>query len=236
VGPLTGVACQRQHWSSHKRQCRDLAHAEFLSTFHHRTRDDLERILRHPEPSELPLLPKLSAITWTTLPYLPEMHFLSLISRGLLMIDGRPAPGDTKEGLIRLLKRATTELAWPELPGGTHQMITHRLRALTIVSDLGEPEAAIEIFSRHVEDVERKVVAPNHVAMCSIYRLDWLLAGAWKFEGDEDKRGAYVAEAKGLMERATRTVRALQPQDFDGDVRASTSPYMTLDRLNALVT
>jgi hypothetical protein len=70
-------------------------------------------------------------------------------------------PGDTKDMLTRLVKRATTELPWPELPGGTDEMFAVHLRALTMIAQYGEPEAAVEILSRHVEDVERGVVAPN---------------------------------------------------------------------------
>jgi predicted regulator of Ras-like GTPase activity (Roadblock/LC7/MglB family) len=65
-----------------------------------------------------------------------------------------------------------------------------------------------------VEDIERKLVKPNEVATFYIHRVDWLLAAAVKFEEDEAKRGAYVAEAKGLMERATRSLRTLQPEDW----------------------
>jgi hypothetical protein len=39
-------------------------------------------------------------------------------------------------------------------------------------------------MNRHVEDVERHVKAPNHLAKYYVYRLDWLLSAAVKFEGD----------------------------------------------------
>jgi hypothetical protein len=204
--PPTGVACQRQHWSSHKRECKVLAEAELRSTFGHHTVSDIKRLLSYPDPSELRLLPKLSAVTWTTRPEYSGVHTSSLISRADLLGMGRPAPGDTKEGLIRLLKRAVMELPWPELPGGTEEMFKTQLTALTRIAESGEPEAAVEILSRHVEDVETGVKARDHVAIYHIYRLDWLLAAARKFNGHEGKRGAYVAEAKGLMERATRSL------------------------------
>jgi hypothetical protein len=148
---------------------------------------------------------------------------------------GRPAPGDTKEGLIRLLKRAVTELPWPKLPGGTEEMFETQLTALTRIAESDEPEAAVEILSRHVEDVETGVKARNYMAIYHIYRLDWLLAAARKFNGHEGKRDAYVAEAKGLMERATGSLRSLQPQDWDVPVGSSTSAW-TLDWLSAVLT
>jgi hypothetical protein len=140
---------------------------------------------------------------------------MSLIGRATLLQMGQPLPGDTKETLIRLLKRAVTELPWPELPLGTTEMLETHCRALTVLDHLGEPEIAVEISGRHVEDVERHVIkAPLLLAAFYICRLDWLLSAAWKYSKcgicgncancDEVKRGAYVAEAKGLMERTTR--------------------------------
>jgi hypothetical protein len=226
--PRAGAACQRQRWTLHKRQCRDLAEQEFCSTFGRRTGADLGRLLNDRDPPELPLLPKLSAITWTTRSHDSDLHVASLNCRARHLDEGRPVPGDTKEMLTRLLKRATTELPWPELPGGTEMMFQIHLRALTKTTRLGEPEAAVEVLSRHVEEIERKVVAPNHVAKYYIYRLDLLLEAAMKFEEDEGKRDAYVAEAKGLMGRATRSLRSLRPQDWDFLVRASISPRKTI--------
>jgi hypothetical protein len=49
---------------------------------------------------------------------------------------------------------------------------------------LGEPEAAAEILRQHVEDVERHGVTPFYV-WYYVYRLDWVLAAAQKFERDE---------------------------------------------------
>jgi hypothetical protein len=143
------------------------------------------------------------------------MHIDTLVTRGILLNDGRPMPGDTQETLIRLLKRGLTELPWPELPGGTKMLFGVHLRALTLISQYGEPEAAIELLSRHVGDVERGVVASKGVAAYYMYRLDLLLSAAMKAEEHGEKRAAFVAEAKGLMERATRSLRGLQPQDWD---------------------
>jgi hypothetical protein len=88
---------------------------------------------------------------------------------------------------------------------------------------LGEPKAAIEILNRHVEDVERHVVAPKYVAIYHLYRVIWRLSAALEVEGDEGKRGPYVAEAKGLMERATRSLRGLRPHDWSDFVSGSIS-------------
>jgi hypothetical protein len=85
---------------------------------------------------------------------------------------------------------------------------------LTRIAQFGEPEAAVEILSRHVEHVEGCIMALSHTAAYNICRLDWLLQAARKVEEDEGKRGAYVAEAKEVMERATRSVRGLQPHDW----------------------
>jgi hypothetical protein len=125
--------------------------------------------------------------------------------------------GDTKDVLIRLLKWAITEVPWPELPGGTKKMFEVQMDALDIIAECGEPEAAVEILSRHVEDVERYVSGPSRLAMYCIYRLAWLLGAAWKVK-DRGKKSAYVAEAKGLMERAMRSLRDLQ--DWDQNVRS----------------
>jgi hypothetical protein len=221
--PRTGAACQRQHWSSHKRQCRDLAEEERRSTFGHYTASTIKRMLSNPKPSELRLLPKFSAITWTIRSRYSELHIASLVTRSTMLDLGRPAPGDTKEGLIRLLKRAITEHPWPKLPEGTEETFDTQLRATTSIADLGEPEAAVEIFRAHVEEIEREVVAPNHVARYYIYRLEWLLSAARKFNGHAAKRGAYVAEAKGLMGRATRSLRGLQSQAWTALVGSPTS-------------
>jgi hypothetical protein len=184
---------------------------------------DFDRIMYSPDPSELPLLLKVSAITWTSRPLSDELHIVCLNTRARYLTKGRPAPGDTKETLTRLLKRAVTELAWPELPQGTSEMFEAHFGALSMIAELGEPEAAVEILSRHVEDVESKVVDRKYAAKYYIYRSNWLLSAAWKVRGDEGKRGAYVTEARGVMERATRSLRVLQPEDWGNAlVRAST--------------
>jgi hypothetical protein len=103
-------------------------------------------------------------------------------------------------------------------------MFTTHFSALSMIASLGEPEAAVEILNRHVEDVKRKIVAPKDLAAFSIYRLEFLLWAAREVEGDAAKKGAYVAEAKGVMEQATRSLRYLEPQDWDDKVRDSTSP------------
>jgi hypothetical protein len=211
----TVVACQRQHWTSHKRQCRALAQDEFCSTFGRYSRAEQERILSDPTPSELSLVLKLSAITWTLRPLANHVHIVSLNSRASLLDEGTPVPGDTKEKLSRLLKRAVTELPWPELSGGVHEMRGAYFRALTTLAYFGEPEVAVEISSRHVEDLERHVVTPDFVATVHICRLDLLLAAAWKNKDDEDKRGAYQREAKGLMERVTRSLPGSPRQEWD---------------------
>jgi hypothetical protein len=185
--------------------------------------------LNAPEPSELALLPKLSAITWSIRPRDYPIHINSLISRSNLLLDtGPPAPGDTKETLTRLLKRAATELPWPELPEGTEHMFDIHLTALSCIAAFGEPEAAVDILSRHVENLERKLVAPSYMAKYYIYRLEWLLSAAVKFESDEGRRDAYVAEAKGLMGRATRSLRDLQSQDWNSNVGEGT-PSLRLE-------
>jgi hypothetical protein len=218
------VACQRQHWSSHKRQCRALAQVEYDSIFVRHPEGELKRILTAPDPSELPLLLKLSATTWTTRPRSCHMHVNSLNTRATLLNNGRPVPGDTKEGLIRLLKRATTELPWPELP--IERILDAHLKALGFLAAFDEPEAAVEILSRHTEDVERHVVAPSHRAKYYLQRLDWLLSAARKVEGDdEEKRDAYVAEAKGVMARATQSLRGLRLEDWSGQVHDSASTW-----------
>jgi hypothetical protein len=149
------------------------------------------------------------------------LHIFVVGTRGLLVSEGRPVPGDTKKTLIPLIKRATTELSWPELPGKTDIVVAGHLRALTIIARLGEPEAAVEILARHVEDIERGLDAPNHLAVYYLYRLSWLLSAAVKVM-DKEKSGAYVAEAKGLMEPAIRSLRGLQPHDWDRYVSDST--------------
>jgi hypothetical protein len=169
------------------------------------------------DPSNVPLLLKLSALTWTARP--EKLHVLSICCRASLVDKGRPAPGDTQERVNQLLKRAVTEIPWPELPGGVKRMFEVQMLALHFMARLGEPEAAVEILSRHVEDIESEVGASflglGYIAKYYIYRLDWLLSAAVKFEGDEEKRGAYVAEAKGLVGRAipTLAVRALARQN-----------------------
>jgi hypothetical protein len=228
------MACQKQHWTSHKSQCRSLAFDELRSIFKCHNRSDIDRIVQAPDPSELSLLRKLSGITWTVRPNNCKVHIVSLITRGKLLDEGRPVPGDTKGMLIRLVKRATTELPWPELPGKTKEMFFMHLRALALISRYGEPEASVEILSRHVEDVEKGVVAPNYLAAYFINRLDWLLAAAVKFKHEKDKRSAYVAEAKGLMERATRSLRGLRPEDWDGRDKLVSGLNHYLDHSSAL--
>jgi hypothetical protein len=218
--PRTGVACQRQHWASHKRQCRALAEVEFHSCLELDTQRQLMNNVDDPQPAIAALLTKCSAITWTlrSNPYYANQHHVSLVSRGALVESGRPAPGDTKETLTRLLKRAATEIPWPELPGGTEQMFCTQMRALIIIADFGEPEAAIEIMGRHVEDVERHVVARKFVVAYLICRSQWSLLAALKAWDDKEKTAGYVAEAKGLMERATRSLPGLQLHDWDAEV------------------
>jgi hypothetical protein len=104
------------------------------------------------------------------------LHVASLMARAAFLDEGRPAPGDTKETLIRLLKRAVTEVPWPELPEKAEDMFNRQFRALTIIAEFGEPEAAVEILSRHVQNIEGHVVAPLHVAEYYFHRTDWLLA------------------------------------------------------------
>jgi hypothetical protein len=234
AGPPTGTACQRQHWTSHKRQCRTLAQDEFVSIIQRRGVVGMESIFTNPAPSDLPLLLKISATTWTTRPEFSEMHAHSLVSRAILLERGRPAPGDTKETLVRLIKRAAIELPWPELPGGAQDIFEGPFVSLDIIAKFGEPEAAVEILSQHVEDVERRLVARNHVAKWYIYRLDWLLSAAVKLAEDEEKRGAYVAEAKGLMERAARSLTGMPPRDVSALVSPLTSAW-TLDRLSVIL-
>jgi hypothetical protein len=223
-GHWTGVACQRQHWTSHKRQCRILAEDELRSSFGQYDGDELQRLLTDPDPSERQLLPKFSAITWTLCPSFYGVHVLSLVRRAYLLptgplLPGSPAPGDNKERLIGLFKRAAMEPPWPELPERKEAFDAY-LMALTFIDDLGAPEAALEISGGHVENVERRVEAANCVAKFYIYRLEWLLTAAQDCERDADKRSTYVAEAKEFMARATRSLRGLQPQDFDSYVRS----------------
>jgi tetratricopeptide (TPR) repeat protein len=135
---------------------------------------------------------------------------LSLNSRAASLDEGQPAPGDTKETVLRLLKRATTDLPWPKLPAGAAEMFLTHFRALFYVARLGEPELAVEILNRHVEDIERRVVAPSDVARYCILRLEWLLSAAIKLQDDLLKSNAYVAEAKGLLGQATRNLRGLK--------------------------
>jgi hypothetical protein len=230
AGHRAGLACQRQHWTSHKRECHIMAAQEFLSTFGDLKEGGLIKIINNPGPSDLPLLPKLSAITWTN--RVGDMHFGSLHGRGILLDKGCPLPGDTKETLNRLLKRAATELPWPELPGDTRRLFMVQMTALAMIARFGEPEAALEILNHHVKDVDGRIIVPKYVAMYYLYRLDWLLATAVRVEEGDGNRGAYVAEAKGLMERLRRSLRDLQPEDWTAEVSYSTSPS-TSDRLGA---
>jgi hypothetical protein len=229
------VACQKQHWSSHKRQCHILAHEEVLSTFRGRTQEEVSRILQNPDPSDLAVLCKLSALSWTARKTHADLHITTLVSRGKSLNKGRPAPGDSKSTLIRLLSRAATELPWPELPGGTGPMFDVQFEALTMIADLGEPEVAVEILSHHVEDVERHVLNRNVVERkfvaeyyIYIYRLEWLLSAAVKLEGVDEKGGAYAAEAKGLMGPATQSLRALQSRDWNKTVQGSSVTWRCL--------
>jgi hypothetical protein len=79
-----------------------------------------------------------------------------------------------------------------------------------------------------VENVERKLVAPNHVATFYIQRLYLLLCAEGKCDRvcDEGKRSAFAAEAKGVIKRVTRSLRGLRSQDWDDLVRSST-PHST---------
>jgi hypothetical protein len=174
----------------------------------------MSRIWKYPKPSNIPLLLKLSAISWTTRPVYFDMHFLSLVSRATLLDKKGPALGDTKERLLGLLKRAASETPWSEPPEGMAHKPETYLRSLTDIARFGEPQVAVEILNRRVQDAERNRMTPKVLAKYYIYRLALLLSAAGKSEGEEGKRGAYVAEAKGLMERATRSLRGLQPDDW----------------------
>jgi hypothetical protein len=103
---------------------------------------------------------------------------------------------------------------------------------VTFVGLFGEEVAAVETLRRHAEDVERRVGAPNLVAKYYVCRLQALLAAAEKIE---ERRGAYVAEAKGVMERATRSLRGLQSEDWDNIVSASAC-FSRLDWLSVWLT
>jgi hypothetical protein len=210
--PGTGAARQRQHWPSHKRQCRALAAAEFRST---RGRYTSQGTLEGSEPSDGATLLKLSATVWTLRDVSTVSHVASLRRRAVLLWDGRPVPGGTEEKLVGPFKRVVTETPRPELPGRTQEVFKVHLRALSLTALLGKPEAAVEVSSRHVPDVKRGVVAPKFVTKYHLCRLEWLLSAARKFEGDEGKREGYVAEAKEVTERATRGLRGLRPQDWE---------------------
>jgi hypothetical protein len=153
------------------------------------------------------------------------MHALTLVNRMSLVGRGRPVPGDTKEGIARLLKRAALVFPWPDLPpeglGGRDQALEIYLRSLVMIARSGEPEAAVEILSRHVQEIERRVLSPRLATLYCLSHLDLFVSAAVKFEGDEGKSGAYVAEAKGAMVRATRSLRGLQLEDWDCEVRIS---------------
>jgi hypothetical protein len=151
------------------------------------SREEFFRIMTDPDPSELPLLLKVSAISWTTRPTCNDWHFISVIHRATSIIKGRPAPGDTKETLLRLLKRATSELAWPELPKGTEKLFLMCFRALSLIAGFGEPAAALAILDRHVNDLENKVVDREYAAKFYVFRLDWLLSAALKAVDEEGK-------------------------------------------------
>jgi hypothetical protein len=143
----------------------------------------------------------------------------------------RPAPGDTKDRLMPLLKRAVTELPWPELPKGIPALFLTCFGALSLIADFGEPEEALEILSPHVKDVESKVVDRNYVAQYYIFRSEWLVSAAEKFKEDEGKRGAYVAEARGAMGRAVRNMPSLEADAWtagDAEVSYLTSPWKGL--------
>jgi hypothetical protein len=202
----------------HKRQRRALAEDEIRSIFDRTGEREMSRIWKHPEPSNLPLLLKFSAISWTTRPDNYDWHFRTLVSRAALLEKAGPALGDTKERLLGLLKRAALEAPtpWSEHPGEMEHLSETYMRSLTAIARFGEPQAAVEILNRRVKDEERNRMTPRVVAKHYLYRLVLLLAAAAvKSEGDERKRCAYVAEAKGLMERATRSLRGLHKQDWD---------------------
>jgi hypothetical protein len=184
------------------------------------TDEEVNRVLLNPDPSEVPLLLKLSAISWTD-GVNPGLHIMTVCTRAVQ--DGRPARGDTKETLMPLLKRAVTELPRPELPQDTELLEKTHFWALSIIADMGEPEAAVAILSPHVEYVEKKVADPKFAATFHISRWEWLLSAARKVERDEGKRSAYVAEARGMMGRAMRSLRGLRLEDWDDYVSDSTS-------------
>jgi hypothetical protein len=183
-----------------------------LSTFGRYTEAEMERILNDPDASELALLSKLSALAWTMRGDHSQYYLLTLKARAGLLGEERPVPGDTKELLLRLLKR-------PELRGeGIELMFEGQLTALTIIGEYGEPGVAVEILNRHVEDMERHLIAPRHVREYHVNRVQLLLAAASTLEGEEAKKGAYVAEAKTLMMKATRYLRGMEQDDWDGYV------------------
>jgi hypothetical protein len=205
----------------HKRQCRELAQDEIRSIFDRMGEQEMSRICQYPKPSNLPLLLKLSAISWTTRPAFYDIHFVSLLGRATLLNKEGPSLSDTQERLLSLLKRAASEAPWSEPPEGMAHKPETYLRSLTDIARFGEPQAAVEILNRRVQDAERNKMAPKVLAKYYIYRLALLMSAAVKCEGDEGKRGAYVAEAKGLMERATRSLRGLQPDDWSASVSDS---------------
>jgi hypothetical protein len=217
IAPRTGAACQRQHWTSHKRQCLALAEHEFASTFGHYTEDKMAVFVNNPGPSDVQLLLKLSALSWTLRSGYAYLHFASLNGRAILLHDERPAPGDTKEGLLRLLRRAATEFGILDLYRSTPIAFEEHLENLSWTARLGEPETAVDIFRCHTGHVnlERQGVAPESLATYYIRRSECVLLAAVKFERDEGRRGAFVAEANGVMERATRTLQGLQLEELD---------------------
>jgi hypothetical protein len=80
-----------------------------------------------------PLLPKLSALSWTCRPGSSALHIGILNCRAMLELE-RPVRGDTAETLTRLLKRAAMELPWPDLPMQAEDMFQLQMMLLTRIS------------------------------------------------------------------------------------------------------
>jgi hypothetical protein len=119
---------------------------------------------------------------------------MSLVSRATLVERG---------GLLRAIPRRRSSACssglsrssrGPSSPGDT--LFESALRALTIIADFGEPEAAVEILSRHVEDVERHVVAPKFIGAFYIYRWTGCCRRRWKV-WDEEEEGRLCGGGQG---------------------------------------
>jgi hypothetical protein len=186
-------------------------------------------MIHNPDPSELFFVLKVSALSWTTRPRWDNLHLECLEGRATLLEQGRPAPGDTKEGLIILLKGAATELPWPQLPGRADKMFTWFLRSLITIARLGEPAAAVEVLSCHVGYVERRMVAPNHVELAAV--------GGGGEQGGRGEEGRLCGGGQGVI-RASDT----RPARLAGAGLLGWTRYVVrirfefLNRLTALLT